>query len=99
MLITTAKKLQNALEMLNLASWAYATPKVAASRRNSIRGWLISPLHPMARLCRWSVSNYLLATPASVTLFLEQIVALLPDLETASGKPKPVLRIVCGCRE
>ena len=65
----------NALETLNLNSWSFAAPKV--SREDEpVRGWLVSPLHPMARTCRWSVSNYLLATPACVTLFLEQIAAL-----------------------
>jgi hypothetical protein len=30
----------------------------------------------MARICRWSISNYLLATPASVTRFLDHIAPL-----------------------
>src|SRR5262249_37081325 len=65
MLITTAEDAANALATMNLASWSYAPLKVAPEARKSIRGWLISPLHPMARLSRWSLSNYLLATPAS----------------------------------
>lgn len=76
MLITTAREAQNALEMMNLASWAYALPKVAPGGGASVRGWLISPLHPTARLCRWSISNYLLATPAAAHLFLEHVAAI-----------------------
>jgi hypothetical protein len=75
-LITTAQEAANALESLNLSSWAFVPPAAAANSDEPVRGWLVSPLHPMARLCRWSISNYLLATPASVTLFLEHIAAL-----------------------
>ena len=75
MLITTAKEAADALEMMNLASWAYALPK-GVPGGPSIRGWLISPLHPIARLCRWSISNYLLATPAATHLVLEQVAAI-----------------------
>jgi hypothetical protein len=74
-LISTARDAALALETLNLSSWAYATP-AALRADESVRGWLISPLHPIARLCRWSISNYLLATPASVSLFLDHIAAL-----------------------
>jgi hypothetical protein len=85
MLITTAQEAANALESLNLSSWSYVPPKPAANAEEPIRGWLVSPLHPMARFCRWSVSNYLLATPASVTLFLDHIAPLgrQARLETA----------------
>jgi hypothetical protein len=76
MLITTAQEATNALETLNLSSWASVPPDPATNAEEPIRGWLVSPLHPMARLCRWSVSNYLLATPPSVTLFLDHIAAL-----------------------
>jgi hypothetical protein len=76
MLITTAQDAVHALETLNLASWS-STPAAAARNADEpIRGWLMSPLHPMAPLCRWSVSNYLLATPSSVTLFLDHIASL-----------------------
>ena len=61
---------------MNLNSWAYASAKAGKTADEPIRGWLISALHPMARLCRWSVSNYLLATPGSVTLFLDHIATL-----------------------
>ena len=74
-LISTARDAAAALETLNLASWAYAPP-ASLRKEESVRGWLISPLHPIARLCRWSVSNYLLATPGSVGLFLDHIAAL-----------------------
>jgi hypothetical protein len=72
-LITTAQEAANALETLNLASWSYVPAKAARSADEPIRAWLITPLHPMARLCRWSVSNYLLATPSSVKLFLDHV--------------------------
>ena len=41
-----------------------------------IRGWLVSAMHPAAVTCRWSVYNYLLATPQAGMLFLEHIAAL-----------------------
>jgi hypothetical protein len=83
-LITTSQDAKLALETLNLSSWAQSSP---ASLRpdESARGWLISPLHPMARLCRWSLSNYLLATPVSAGLFLDHIATLgrVPMLQTS----------------
>jgi hypothetical protein len=75
MLITTSQDAAVALETLNLSSWACSSPAVLRPDE-SVRGWVVSPLHPIARLCRWSVSNYLLATPASVGLFLEHIASL-----------------------
>ncbi len=75
-LITTAQEAATALGTLNIASWSYVPTKPVANVEEPIRGWLVSGLHPMARLCRWSLSNYLLATPASVTLFLDHIAAL-----------------------
>ena len=75
MLITTSQDAKLALETLNLSSWAYSSP-LSLRADESVRGWLISPLHPIARLCRWSVSNYLLATPGSVSLFLDNIATL-----------------------
>ncbi len=83
-LISTAQEAVFALDTLNLSSWSYASEKACRNVDEPIRGWLISPLHPMARLCRWSVSNYLLATPVSVTLFLDHIATL--------GR-KPVLQV------
>ncbi len=72
-LISTARDVKSALETLNLASWSSAAPKAGGE---PVRGWLVSPLHPMARLCRWTVSNYLLATPAAAMLFLDHIATL-----------------------
>src|SRR5947199_375036 len=74
-LIATARDASAALETLNLSSWAYATP-APFGHDESVRGWLVSPLQPFARLCRWSVSNYLLANPASVNLFMDYIAPL-----------------------
>jgi hypothetical protein len=76
MLIRTAKEAAEALETLNLRSWSFVPLKQAPSGKEPVRAWLVSPLHPMARFCRWSLSNYLLATPASVTLFLDHIASL-----------------------
>ena len=75
-LITTAQEATTALQTLNLSSWFNAPGKTSPNADEPIRGWLVSPLHPMARLCRWSVSNYLLATPDSVNLFLDNIAPL-----------------------
>ena len=75
-LISTAQDAVNALGTLNLNSWSYTMTNSARNAEEPIRGWLVSPLHPMARLCRWSVSNYLLGTPRSVTLFLDHIATI-----------------------
>jgi hypothetical protein len=72
-LISTAHDAALALETLNLSSWSCALPDADGE---PIRGWLVSPLHPVARACRWSVSNYLLATPDTSTLFLDHIASL-----------------------
>jgi len=90
MLITTAQEARNALETLNLNSWSFAAQKAAANAEEPVRGWLASPLHPMARLCRWSVSNYLLSTPASVKLFLENIATLGCELRFSQGTTDPL---------
>src|SRR3989454_1739137 len=74
-LITTARDASAALETLNLSSWGFATP-APLHEDESVRGWLVSSLQPFARLCRWSVSNYLLANPASVSLFIDHIATL-----------------------
>lgn len=75
-LITTAQEAVMALETMNLSSWSCLPPKPGPHAEEPVRGWLVSPLHPMARRCRWSVSNYLLATPDSITLFMDHIAAL-----------------------
>jgi hypothetical protein len=72
-LIHTAQDAAAALETMNLASWSGELPPVAS---DPIRGWLVSTMHPMAHACKWSVSNYLLATPAASTLFLDHIATL-----------------------
>jgi hypothetical protein len=72
-LISNVRDAAAALETLNLASWSCAVPKAG---NEPIRGFLVSPLHPTARACRWSVSNYLLATPHASTLFLDNIATL-----------------------
>ncbi len=72
-LISTAQNAAAALETMNLSSWSCELPKADGE---PIRGWLVSPLHPIARACRWSVSNYLLATPGAATLFLDHIATL-----------------------
>ncbi len=82
-LIGTSAEAASALETMNIASWAYSS-KPDRSTDEPVRGWLASPLHPMATLCKWSVSNYLLATPASATLFLDHIATI--------GR-EPVLRL------
>jgi hypothetical protein len=72
-LISTAHEAKAALEAMNLSSWSRALPR---GDNESVRGWLVSPLHPIAKACRWSVSNYLLATPDSTRLFLDHIAEL-----------------------
>jgi hypothetical protein len=75
-LIETARDARFALESMNLASWSPTLPKrLPADCADRVRGWLVSPLHPMAATCRWSVYNYLLATPRSGSFFLDHIAA------------------------
>ena len=65
---------------MNFASWTPDIPKPLVQDRNSgrVRGWLASPMHPVASTCHWSVYNYLLATPTSSLLFLDHIASLGP---------------------
>jgi hypothetical protein len=93
-LIVTARDASAALETLNLSSWAYATP-APLGEDESVRGWLVSPLQPFSRLCRWSVSNYLLANPASVNLFMDHIAPLgrAPVLLLAPDAPQNRFRL------
>jgi hypothetical protein len=72
-LIETSRDASLALESLNLTSWACDPGKLPD---HSVRGWLVSPLHTMARSCRWSVSNYLLSTPSSIMMFMNHIASL-----------------------
>jgi hypothetical protein len=72
-LVETAREAALALESLNLASWS---TRGAVLPDHPVRGFLNSPLHPYARHCRWTVSNYLLSTPSAVTLFMEHIAGI-----------------------
>src|SRR5262249_37732573 len=72
-LIETSRDAALALESLNLSSWKSGDVRTAD---HTTRGGLISPLPRVARTCRWSVSNYLLATPASSLMFIQHIAAL-----------------------
>ena len=74
--IETSRDVRMALESLNLKSWSASTKTQSAGGNHCFRGWLVSPLHPMARTCRWSVSNYLMATPSAVSLFIFEVAAL-----------------------
>ena len=75
-LIETARDVRSAMESMDFASWSPSLPKrLPADYADRVRGWLVSPLHPMASACRWSVYNYLLATPQSASLFLDHIAA------------------------
>ena len=91
-LLETVRDVQWALESMNLASWAPRTPRPLPSTSADIKGWLISPQHPMASACRWSVYNYLLATPNSALLFLDHIAtmgrrpAFSPEAKAPEGK-------------
>ena len=76
-LIETVRDVRYALESMDLASWSPSLPKrLPVDCANRVRGWLVSPAHPMASACRWSVYNYLLATPNSGLFFLDHIAAL-----------------------
>jgi len=61
------------LETINLASWSSELPPVASE---PVRGWLVSPLHPMAHAANGVFRTNLLATPAASTLFLDHIATL-----------------------
>jgi hypothetical protein len=76
-LIQTSRDVISALESMDLASWSPELPKrLPADFADRVRGWLVSPHHPMASASRWSFYNYLLATPHSGVLFLDHIAAL-----------------------
>jgi hypothetical protein len=71
--ISTANDAAAALETMSIASWSSAVPN---TDREGICAWLVSCRHPIARVSHWSVSNYLLATPAGASLFLDHIAPL-----------------------
>jgi hypothetical protein len=73
-LISSVAAASTALETVNLSSWTYSNKPGTCDKRP--RGWLVSPLHPMAGLCKWSISNYLLATPGAITLFLNHVATM-----------------------
>jgi len=75
-LVETTRDVQWALESMNLASWSPRAPRVLPATAADVKGWLVSPQHPMAASCRWSVYNYLLATPNSSMLFLDYIATM-----------------------
>jgi hypothetical protein len=75
-LLETTRDVQWALESMNLASWAPRVPRALPATTADVKGWLVSPQHPMATACRWSVYNYLLATPNSALLFLDYIATM-----------------------
>lgn len=82
--IETVQDVRMALESMNLGSWAPNLPKPLVQDRNDrrvqrVRGWLVSPMNPIASACHWSVYNYLLATPESSLLFLDHIASLGPS--------------------
>ncbi len=78
--IETPQDVRTALESMNFVSWSPDAPGPLVQDRKAgrIRGWLISPMHPMASACHWSMYNYLLATPSASLLFLDHIAALGP---------------------
>jgi hypothetical protein len=71
--IETARDVKSALESMNLASWSPRLPRPLPVAGADVKGWLVSSQHPMAAACRWSFSNYLLATPDSASMFLDHI--------------------------
>ncbi|HZI51661.1 MAG TPA: hypothetical protein VFE29_07550 [Terriglobia bacterium] len=91
-LLETVRDVQWALESMNLASWAPRVPRPLPATTADVKGWLISSQHPMASACRWSVYNYLLATPNSALLFLDHIATMgrrltfAPDGKAPAGK-------------
>jgi hypothetical protein len=93
-LLETTRDVQWALESMNLASWAPRIPRVLPATAADVKGWLISAQHPMAAACRWSVYNYLLATPNSALLFLDYIAtmgrraAFAPDSTSSAAEGK-----------
>jgi hypothetical protein len=79
--VETRKDVRAAMETLNLASWSPDIPQAPKTDEalSPVRGWLVSPMHPIASACHWSFHNYLLATPAASQLFLNHIASAGPD--------------------
>jgi hypothetical protein len=74
--IETLRDVQWCLESLNFASWSPRLPRPLPVETADVKGWLVSPQHRTASACRWSMRNYLLATPDCVSLFLDHIASL-----------------------
>lgn len=73
--LESVRDVRSAWESMNLKSWSPARPRPLPgdSSAAQVRGWLVSPSHALASGCRWSVYNYLLATPTAALLFLDHI--------------------------
>jgi len=82
--LETLHDVQWSLESLNFASWSPRAPRPLPIDAADVKGWLVSPQHLMSSNCRWTVHNYLLSTPESVSLFLDHIASL-------GGRVTPVL--------
>src|SRR5207247_8171828 len=72
-LVETARDAALALETVNFTSWCSRQLRLPG---HFLRGFLNTPLHPWARQCRWSLSNYLLATPSTVAMFMQHIAVI-----------------------
>lgn len=86
--LETRKDVQWSLESLNFASWSPRTPRPLPIDTADVQGWLVSPQHVMSSACRWSVRNYLLSTPESVSLFLDHIASLGGRVSLPVSRPK-----------
>ncbi|HLQ79093.1 MAG TPA: hypothetical protein VK210_17170, partial [Terriglobia bacterium] len=88
--IETVQDVRMALEAMNLSSWSpdILKPPAHDQTADRVRGWLVSPMHPAASTCHWSVYNYLLATPDAASLFLDHIASRGPV--TPLPIPSPV---------
>jgi len=97
--LETLKDVQWSLESLNFASWSPRLPRPLPIDAADVKGWLVSPEHMMSSTCRWTVRNYLLSTPESVSLFLDHIASLggrvttlpQPKLQPLKAQERPPL--------
>jgi hypothetical protein len=87
--LETLHDVQWSLESLNFASWSPRLPRALPVETADVKGWLVSPQHLSASACRWSVRNYLLATPDSVSLFLDHIASLGGRVDPAAPVAPP----------
>jgi hypothetical protein len=84
--IATVNDVRTALNSMDLASWTPTLPKPLPADADRIHGLLVSPMHPAAGACRWSVYNHLLSTPESALLFLNHIATL--GRRPTAGRPE-----------